>query len=119
MQRAEAQRKQNRRGPEANPISQSELGVAASEEFFVEAYDQKEPGPEHCKFQRAHTVQCESPEIKSMGSAQRHQQQSERHDSPQRAHPEKLAEGLARRQAVAAEWPAFDLATSAAREPSR
>ena len=53
-------------------------------------------------------MQGDCPKIKDVSCAQRQDQQSERTHSPQSAHPEKPAEGVAQRQAVAAECPAFD-----------
>ena len=66
MQYAKARRQQDRGWPETQRKTQTELGIATSEEFFVETYDQKERGPEQGKLERARSVQCELPEVKSM-----------------------------------------------------
>ena len=80
-----------------------ELGIATSEEFFVETYDQKERGPEQGKLERARSVQCEPPEVKSMSSMQGKQQQSYRAKAPQCAVPEQFAKSPAQRQTINSE----------------
>jgi hypothetical protein len=67
------------------------------EEFFVEAYDQEEHGPEHGELQQAHAVQGDCPKIEDVSCAQCQDQQRERthpHRAPiQKSRPNALTGG--------------------------
>jgi hypothetical protein len=55
---------QHRRRPETHPRSQSELGVAAQQEFFKEADCGEVSAPEDGELQNAHAVQRDRPQGK-------------------------------------------------------
>ena len=110
MKDTKTQRQQHRGRPEAEHLRNSELGIAAGEEFFIDSNDEEEHAPEHRKFHNAQAMQRKCSEVKTICSAQGEQQYGERGNSPHCAHPEQLAKGQARRQTVAAEWPLFQAA---------
>src|SRR2546425_6946654 len=109
MESAEFDRQHDGCRPEAERLGDRELGVAAHEEFLVEAYQEEEHSPERSKLQDPCTVQGESSKVKEPCAMHHEQQDGKRRDSPQHAHPERLAECAAPWQTVAAERLPFDL----------